>query len=88
MSMTLIQGSYIIAGLAFILALAGLSALRLRTPVDAVYLLLGILVACLALGATYILRDALRNVSLLLALVPFVLVSAPLVTSKPAPDSA
>jgi hypothetical protein len=71
-----------------LLALAGLSALRLRTPVDAVYLLLGILVACLALGATYILRDALRNVSLLLSLVPFVLVSAPLVTAKPAPDSA
>jgi hypothetical protein len=60
-----------------LLVLVGVRALRLRGPIDVVYLLLGLLVACLAWGATYILRDALRNVSLLLALVPFVMASAP-----------
>jgi hypothetical protein len=71
----------VVIALLALLALAGVRALRLRTPVDVVYLLLGMLVACLAWGATYILRDALRNVSLLLALVPFVLASAPMLTS-------
>jgi hypothetical protein len=73
-----------------LLALAGLCALRLRTPVDVVYLLLGALVACLAWGGTYILRDALRNVALLLTLVPFVLVATPVVVAagrERAPDS-
>ena len=33
-----------------LLAIAGVRALRLRTPVDVVYLLFGLLVACLAYG--------------------------------------
>jgi hypothetical protein len=82
----------VVVPLLALLALAGLCALRLRTPVDVVYLLLGALVACLAWGGTYILRDALRNVSLLLTLVPFVLVAAPVVAaardSDAAPDSS
>jgi hypothetical protein len=70
-----------------LLVLGGVRALRLRGPVDVVYLLLALLVACLAWGATYILRDALRNVSLLLALVPFVIASAPaLRRASPLPD--
>jgi hypothetical protein len=71
----------VVVPLLALLALAGLCALRLRTPVDVVYLLLGALVACLAWGGTYILRDALRNVALLLTLVPFVLVAAPVVVA-------
>jgi hypothetical protein len=80
----------VVVPLLALLALAGLSALRLRTPVDVVYLLLGALVACLAWGGTYILRDALRNVSLLLTLVPFVLVAAPVVAAarERAPDAS
>jgi hypothetical protein len=66
----------IVIPLLALLGLAGVRAARLRSPVDAVYVLLALLVACLGWGATYILRDALRNVSLLLALVPFVLLSA------------
>jgi hypothetical protein len=80
----------VVVPLLALLALAGLCALRLRTPVDVVYLLLGALVACLAWGGTYILRDALRNVALLLTLVPFVLVAAPVVVAagrERAPDS-
>jgi hypothetical protein len=79
----------VVVPLLAVLALAGLSALRLRTPVDVVYLLLGALVACLAWGGTYILRDALRNVSLLLTLVPFVLVAAPVFATarEPAPEA-
>jgi hypothetical protein len=80
----------VVVPLLALLALAGLCALRLRTPVDVVYLLLGALVACLAWGGTYILRDALRNVALLLTLVPFVLVATPVVVAagrERAPDS-
>ena len=77
----------IIVPLLALLAIAGVRALRLRTPVDVVYLLLGALVACLAWGGTYILRDALRNVSLLLALVPFVLVSTPLLRPAREPSA-
>jgi hypothetical protein len=50
-------------------------ALRRRGPIDAVYIVLGLLVVCLGWTATYILRDALRNVALLLTLVPFVIFS-------------
>jgi hypothetical protein len=81
----------VVVPLLALLALAGLCALRLRTPVDVVYLLLGALVACLAWGGTYILRDALRNVALLLTLVPFVLVATPVVVAagrERAPDSS
>ncbi len=55
-----------------VLALAGVRALRLRGPVDLVYLSLAAVALCLAPIATVLLRDALRNTSILLALVPFV----------------
>jgi hypothetical protein len=76
----------IVIPLLALLALGVIRALRLRSPVDVVYLLLALLVACLAWGATYIIRDALRNVSLLLALVPFVLLAAPLARPGPQPS--
>jgi hypothetical protein len=63
----------IVVPLLALFALAGVQALRRRGPIDAVYLVLGLLVLCLGWNATYILRDALRNVALLLALVPFVI---------------
>jgi hypothetical protein len=55
-----------------VLALAGLSALRRRGPIDLVYLSLAAVALCLAPIATVLLRDALRNTAILLALVPFV----------------
>jgi hypothetical protein len=55
-----------------VLALAGLSALRRRGPIELVYLSLAAVTLCLAPIATVLLRDALRNTSILLALVPFV----------------
>jgi hypothetical protein len=77
-----------------LLGLAALAALRLRGPVDPVYLALGAIACCLAPNATVLLRDALRNTSVLLVLVPFVIVSPPplprsrtrrAVNSSPAP---
>lgn len=68
-----------------LLAIAGLRALRFRTPISAVYLLLGITVACLGWDSTYILRDSLRIVAVLLTLVPFVIASAPAVRSTSPP---
>ena len=55
-----------------VLALAGLSALRRRGPIDLVYLALAAVALCLAPIATVLPRDALRNTAILLALVPFV----------------
>jgi hypothetical protein len=57
-----------------VLALGALRALRLRDPIDLVYLLLAAVTLCLAPIATVLLRDALRNTSILLALVPAVAV--------------
>jgi hypothetical protein len=70
-----------------LLVIAGLRALRFRTPVDVVYVLLGALGVCLAWRATYILTDALRNVSLLFALIPFVLAARPMLTSARMPST-
>jgi hypothetical protein len=67
----------VLVALLALIAVAGLAAARLRGPGDAIYLLLGILVLCLAPNATVLLRDALRNTSVLLALVPFVIVFLP-----------
>jgi len=67
----------VLVGLLGLLALAGLASLRLRGPVELVYLLLAAIAACLAPIATTLLRDALRNTALLVALVPFVLASPP-----------
>jgi hypothetical protein len=60
-----------------VLAVAGIAALRLRKPVDLVYLLLGVLALCLAPNATVYLRDAIRNTAILLVLVPWVIASPP-----------
>jgi hypothetical protein len=65
-----------------LLAFAGLLALRLRGPGDAVYLLLAIVAACLVPNATELQRDALRNVAVLLTLVPFVVASRPLLPTR------
>jgi hypothetical protein len=51
--------------------------LRLRSPADLIYLLLALVAICLAPKATVLLRDALRNTSVLLAVVPFVIVFLP-----------
>jgi hypothetical protein len=63
----------VLAALLVLFAVAGVLALRLRGPVDTVYLLLGLVVVCLAPKATTLLRDALRNTSVLLTLVPFLI---------------
>jgi hypothetical protein len=68
----------VLAALLGVLAVAGLCALRLRGPIDLIYLPLALLALCLAPNATVILRDALRNAALLVVLVPFVIASPPL----------
>jgi hypothetical protein len=68
----------VLVALLSLLAFGGLLALRLRGPADAVYLLLAVVAACLAPKATVLQRDALRNVAVLLTLVPFVIMSLPL----------
>lgn len=66
-----------VAALLGLLAIATLAGLRLRGPVDPVYLVLAAVAACLAPIATVLLRDALRNTALPLVLVPFVIASPP-----------
>jgi hypothetical protein len=73
----------VVVSLLAVFAITAVRAARIRTPLEVVYLLLAALTVCLVWDATYILRDALRNVSIILALVPFV-VFAPL----RAPDNA
>ena len=68
----------VLVALLSLLAFAGLLALRLRQPTDAIYLLLAVVVACLVPKATVLQRDALRNVAVLLTLVPFVIACRPL----------
>jgi hypothetical protein len=62
----------VVAALLVVLAVVGLMALRLRSPIDVTYVVIGVVLACLAWNATTLLRDALRNVAVLLTLVPFV----------------
>jgi hypothetical protein len=62
--------------------LAGLCALRLRGPVEHMFVPLGVLALCLAPNATVILRDALRNTALLVVLAPFVIASRPLLPTS------
>jgi hypothetical protein len=71
-------GLVIIAAALVLFAVAGVLALRLRAPTDAAYVAIGIVAACLAPNATTLLRDAIRNTSVLLTLVPFVIGSLPL----------
>jgi hypothetical protein len=66
----------VLAALVMLIAVGVLMALRLRGPVDAIYLLLTLVVVCLAPNAVTLLRDALRNTSVLLTLVPFVIAGA------------
>lgn len=68
----------IVAGLLVLFTAAGLLALRLRAPTDVAYVVIGVVAACLAPNATTLLRDAIRNTSVLLTLVPFVIASLPL----------
>jgi hypothetical protein len=63
----------VLVGLLGLLAVAFVFALRSHRQIDAVYIALAVIVACLAANATESLRDALRNTALLVALVPFVL---------------
>ena len=65
----------LVVSLLGLLTVAGLSALRLRGPVDLVYLLMAAIAACLVPAATTLPRDALRNAAVLVVLVPFVIVS-------------
>ena len=64
--------------LVVLLAAGTVLALRLRGPVEAAYLLLAFVTACLVPSATVLQRDALRNAAVLLTLVPFVIASVPL----------
>jgi len=60
-----------------LLAIAAVRSLRLRGPAELVYLLLAAVAACLASNATELPRDAFRGTAVLVALVPFVIVSPP-----------
>jgi hypothetical protein len=68
----------VLVALLALLALAGVASLRGRSPFDLVYLALAVITICLAPNATTILRDALRNTSLLVVLAAFVIGSPPL----------
>jgi hypothetical protein len=74
----------VVAALLVLLAVVGLVALRTRSPMEMIYLALGIVVACLAPNATTLLRDALRNTSVLLTLVPFVMAGSIAALARPA----
>jgi hypothetical protein len=63
----------VLVALLGLLAVAAFFAARAHRRIDAVYLVLAAIAACLAANATESLRDALRNTALLVALVPFVL---------------
>jgi hypothetical protein len=72
----------VLVALLALLAVAGLCALRLRGPVELIFVPLGVLALCLAPNATVILRDALRNTALLVVLAPFVIASPPLLPTS------
>jgi hypothetical protein len=67
----------IIVALGGLLLVAALVALRLRGPLDAVFLPLVAFVACLSPAATANQRDLLRVTSIVVVLTPFVLASRP-----------
>jgi hypothetical protein len=68
----------VLVALLALLVVAGIAALRLRGPVELFFIPIGVIILCLAPNATVLLRDALRNTSLLVVLIPFVIVSPPL----------
>jgi hypothetical protein len=67
----------VIVAVGGLLLVAALVALRLRGPLDAVFLPLVVLVACLSPAATTNQRDLLRVTSVVVLLTPFVLASRP-----------
>jgi hypothetical protein len=68
---------FVIVALGGLLLVAAAAASRLRDPLDAVFLPLVVLVACLSPAATSNERDILRVTSVVVLLVPFVLLSRP-----------
>ena len=72
----------VLVALLTLLAVAGIGALRFRGPVELFFVPLGVIALCLAPNATVLLRDALRNTSLLVMLAPFVIVSPPLLPTS------
>jgi hypothetical protein len=74
----------VLVALLMLLAVAGIAALRLRGPLELFFVPLGVIALCLAPNATALLRDALRNTSLLVVLAPFVIVSPPLLPTSSA----
>lgn len=75
----------VLVALLALLVVAGLVALRGRSPVDLVYLALAAVAVFLAPNATSSLRDALRNTAPLMALTAFVIASRPLLPTWTAP---
>jgi hypothetical protein len=73
----------VLAVLLVLLAITAVRALGLRGPVDLSYLALAVIAACLAPNATVAFTTALRNTSLLLVLVPFVIAPPPLLPEPP-----
>jgi hypothetical protein len=69
-------------------ALAAVRALRRRGPVELSYLALAAIAACLAPNATLAFSTALRNTSLVMMLIPFVVASPQLIPRLDAPTSA
>jgi hypothetical protein len=69
----------VVAALGGLLLVAGLLAGRLRSPSDAAFLPLLVIIVCLSATATLYERDLLRNVAVALVLVPFALAARPLV---------
>jgi hypothetical protein len=67
----------VLAALLGLVTVTWLLALRLRGPIDPLFLALGAVAACLAPIGTVLLRDAVRNTAVLLVLVPFVIASLP-----------
>jgi hypothetical protein len=65
----------VVTALGGLLLVAGLLSARLRGPAEAAFLPMLVVIACLSPTATVYERDILRNVSVALVLVPFVLAS-------------
>jgi hypothetical protein len=68
----------IVAALAGLLLVTAVLAARLRSPAEAAFLPMFVLIVCLSATATMYERDLLRNVSVAIVLVPFVFAARPL----------
>jgi hypothetical protein len=78
----------LLVSLIIVCALAAVRALRRRGPVELSYLALAAIAACLAPNATLAFSTALRNTSLVMMLIPFVVASPQLIPRLDAPTSA